>query len=68
MIWSVIPEDIIFAEQSDYEELRQVEYMGKLVTVRRLSPGRGEIISLLSTDPSDFLVKSLHPGSVIDLL
>ena len=68
MIWSIVPESLIFAETHDaVGSLRLTEYLGRKVLIRRLSSGKAEIVSLLSTEPSDFLVKSLHPGSVIDM-
>ncbi|MBQ1502072.1 MAG: YlzJ-like family protein [Firmicutes bacterium] len=67
MIWSIIPENVIFAAGADTAALRQIGYLGRKVLVRQVSAGRGEIVALLSTDPADFLSPRLAPGSFIDL-
>jgi len=67
VIWSVIPESIIFAAGAKADELRQINYRGRKVIVRQAGSGRGEIVSLLSSDPADFLSPHLSPGSMIDM-
>lgn len=79
IIWSVIPEEIIFAS-SDYATClgftgdgqaqvngqTKANYLGRDVILLRLSSGRGRIISLLSTDPADFLDTRFAPNGEIN--
>jgi len=66
VIWSIIPESVIFSEETESIEFRQVAYQGKQVMIRSYPNGKREIFSLLSTDPADFLTPSFFPGSLID--
>ncbi len=68
MIWSIISEEEIFAgEPMKVPALRSVDYLGKRLLVRPGADGQGEIVSLLSTDPADFLDGRLAPGTRIRL-
>lgn len=66
MIWSIIPESVIFNDAAEQQGLQSVSFRGRQVLIRA-SGGRGEIISLLSTDPADFLSPCFMPGTMIDV-
>ena len=59
MIWSIIPEELIFAAEPQHEAGRSVDYQG-----RRLYLRRGRIEGLLSTEPLDYLDRRFRPGTV----
>ena len=59
MIWSIIPEELIFAAEPRREIGRSVDYQG-----RRLYLRRGRIEGLLSTEPPDYLDRRFRPGAV----
>lgn len=61
MIWSVVPEELIFAEQTPEQALTIVNYLGKRVAIRE-----GKVETLLSTDPSDYLDDRFMPGALVD--
>ena len=61
MIWSIIPEELIFAAESSAERSRIVEYWGRKVRLRQ-----GRIDRLLSSDPRDFLDRRFSPGTAVD--
>ncbi|MEG1537516.1 MAG: YlzJ-like family protein [Clostridiales bacterium] len=66
MIWSIISEEEIFADPGQRQiALRSIDYLGKRLLVRQGADGQGEIVSLLSTDPADFLDGRLAPGTRI---
>lgn len=71
MIWSIIPENVIFSGdvngEVDNEKLQQVDYLGKKVLVRLGTNRSVQIVSLLSTDPADFLSPRFSPGTQIDI-
>jgi len=67
MIWSIIPEDMIFIDthldyQKSKKELRN--YLGRQVMVIKDETGE-RIVSVLSSDPADFMDMRLRPGSYI---
>ena len=66
MIWSIIPESVIFNAEAKEGELRQLVYKGRQVMIRSYPNGKNEIFALLSTDPADFLTPSFYPGALID--
>ncbi len=66
MIWSIISDQEIFAETGTPQAaLRSIDYLGRRLLVRRGADGQGEIVSVLSTDPADFLDGRLAPGTRI---
>ena len=67
MIWSVIPEEIVFSDAAKDKPFRQVAYNGCQVIVRNHPNGKVEIISLLSSNPQDFLNSKYIPGTIINI-
>ena len=67
IIWSIIPEALIFAEPETEQPWQQAEYLGCQVLLRPLDAGYGEIVSVISSKPDDFLNTSLQPGMRIPL-
>lgn len=61
MIWSVIPTEVIFGENSAPEPLRSTDYLGRKVLLRQ-----GRVDTLLSTDPADFLDQRFFPGALLN--
>ena len=61
MIWSIIPEELIFAAEPEADRGRVVDHGG-----RRLLLRRGRVESLISTDPLDYLDRRFQPGTVFE--
>ena len=59
MIWSIIPEEFIFAgSEPELQAPGQRQYLGRQVLV-----SSGRIVGLLSTNPADYLDARLAPGA-----
>lgn len=67
IVWSIIPEAAIFAEPETEQPWQQSEYLGCQVLLRPLDAGYGEIVSVISSNPSDFLNTQLQPGTRVPL-
>jgi len=69
LIWSVVPQEIIFAGMEKLDSCRELNYRGRLllVSTKGESPGEGRIVRLLSSDPADFMDGGFAPGKVIPL-
>jgi len=69
MIWSVIPQEMIFAEQNEYF-FSHIEYKGIQLLVDRkdLPEGKFRIVRLLSSSPEYYLRSELNPGAIIDMI
>ena len=61
MIWSVIPEEVIFQTEDHAVGPQVVDYLGRRVVVRQ-----GRVDHLLSTDPADFLDQRFMPGALVN--
>lgn len=63
MIWSVIPEEVIFSapEKEPAAQTKVVDYLGRRVALRQ-----GRVAALLSTDPADFLDQRFMPGALVN--
>jgi len=67
MIWSIIPTEIIFEGADKMKSARYINYQGKNIFVTEGADGKFSVVSLLSSDPSDFLDARFAPGSVVDI-
>ena len=61
MIWSIIPEEFLFAAEQAEAELTLTEYLGRRVCLRA-----GRVERLLSSDPADYLDPRFAPGALVD--
>ena len=61
MIWSIIPEELIFTAEPREDRGRIIDYQGRKVRLRQ-----GRIDLLLSSDPLDFLDRRFFPGAAVD--
>ena len=61
MIWSIMPEELIFAAGHRSDKCRIANYQGRKVRLRQ-----GRIDLLLSSDPRDFLDRRFSPGTAVD--
>ena len=62
MIWSIIPEELIFAAEPEQDRERIADLQGRKVRLRQ-----GRVVGLLSTDPLDYLDRRFQPGAALDL-
>lgn len=62
MIWSIMPEELLFAaaEEEGSGEAQVADYLGRKVSLRG-----GRVEALLSSDPQDYLDQRLAPGAEI---
>lgn len=67
MIWSIIPTELIFEGADQMKAPRSLNYQGKKILAREGADGKFSLISLLSSDPADFLDSRFTPGSVVDI-
>jgi len=69
LIWSVVPQEMIFAGSEKLGSCRELNYQGRLLLVNTKgeNPGEGRIVRLLSSDPADFMDGLFAPGRVIPL-
>lgn len=67
MIWSIMPEDFLFDADPQQEQLLQCSYLGRQLLVKPVGNGQGQIMSLLSTDPADFLDARFQAGRLMSM-
>lgn len=60
-----MPEETVLEGIDQQRQYRYQHYMGKDVMVEPKENGKGVIVQLLSTDPSDFLNEHFFPGKEI---
>ena len=61
MIWSIIPEELIFAAEPEADRGRVVYHGGRKLQLRR-----GRVETLISSDPLDYLDRRFQPGAVFE--
>lgn len=68
ILYTIVPYELIFeAEQEFNNNQENFYYKGINVTVERLALNRYKIVSILSTDPKDYLLDEIQPGKVIEV-
>lgn len=68
ILYTIVPYEMIYeAEQEFNHNQENVYYNGVLLTMERLSLNRYKIVSILSTDPNDYLKDEIQPGKVIEI-
>ncbi|MGI5891504.1 MAG: YlzJ-like family protein [Bacillota bacterium] len=69
MLWSIVPEEIIFEGfdkiASAGNNYRMINYLGKQVLAMPMPDGGAKIVSLISSDPMDFIDSRFAPGNTI---
>lgn len=69
MIWSIMPEDFLFATETEQPQQNlQCCYQGRQLLLRPCGDGLGEITALLSTDPADFLDQRFSMGRRVPII
>jgi hypothetical protein len=68
ILYSVIPAEFVFRNDSQPSEIRLIEadYMGKMVEVMRITDQSFKIVRLIDTDPKAYLNPLFEPGSIVD--
>lgn len=65
MLYSIIPEYIIFADTTVvYGDIEEIYYKNQHLLVRKYPSGEMRIERLLSTNPKDYLY-GLNPGDIL---
>lgn len=65
LIWSVIPEDIVFDGIENVKAGKEVMYQGRRLLVSPLPEGKMCIMRVISSNPRDFMDPHLQPGTII---
>lgn len=70
IIYSIIPYEYIFSEQSKSSENKymQIEYMGETLEVSPMSNNSFIVNRIISTNPKSFLKPQIQPGKIITLV
>jgi len=69
ILYTVVPDHLLTAGlQAPSPELVEVRHEGRTLYAQPLSGGRGRVVRLLSTNPSDYLESCWQPGAMVDLI
>lgn len=67
MMYSVVPNDIIFKAENKNIKLEEVSYKGAIILGVRQKDNSFLIDRVISSDPKFYLDKALNPGNCIKL-
>ncbi len=65
VLWTIVPEETIFAEHIEPMVYEEIEYSGQKVMVEKISQNQFRVIRILTTVPADYLRNELQPGTII---
>lgn len=69
MIWSIIPQELLFAEAEEEAPI-MAEYEGISMLIacdKHCQKGQGRIVQIISSNPQSYLRADLSPGASISL-
>lgn len=64
-LWTVVPEEMIFGQETYPEPYEEIEFSGTKMLVERISENQRRIVRIISSDPQDYLCADLQPGVVL---
>lgn len=67
MIYSIVPPEVIFAENTEFRHYEEIAYLGKKLLVQPKDERTYQIVQLISSEPNDFLATEFSPGTIITL-
>lgn len=65
IIYSVIPQELMFPPEYDFSAQSVVEIDGIPMLVEQVSGAQCKVIRLLSSDPNDYLNAAYSPGQLL---
>ncbi len=65
LIWSIMPETVIFAGLENIEAGREILYCGRRLVVSELPGGKMCVMRVISSNPRDFMDPRFQPGAII---
>ena len=66
IIWSVMPEEAIFAPAEALSKKRVIAYLGRRVQIIPQQKGQSKIVGIISSNPGDYLDSQIAPGTIIN--
>jgi|GEM_PF-561825 len=67
MLYSIIPEEEVWADDSFDCNFHDTVIDGCMVQVEPIDGARGRVVRVLSTDPQAYLNPAFQPGSLVPL-
>lgn len=65
ILWTIVPEETIFAEQQPVPVYEEITYLGQTVMVEKLAGNQFRVVRIITTIPGHYLRSELQPGTVI---
>lgn len=66
VLYTPIPLELVLEGTEPVRRYREAVVCGVAVLVEETVPGRGRVVRLLSTDPFDYLMPGLAPGTEVN--
>ncbi|WP_066173145.1 YlzJ-like family protein [Bacillus marinisedimentorum] len=68
ILYTTVPEELMFQpDQAEFSKQKVVTINSVPVVTAEVSPGKYQIVRILSTDPGAFLKSSLAPGQMVGM-
>ncbi|MGM0471906.1 MAG: YlzJ-like family protein [Bacillota bacterium] len=65
MYYTIIPQEDIFTEEQEQEELVELNVAGVKMLINQTAIDTGEIVQIISSNPQDYLNQDYQPGTKI---
>ncbi|MEW6192452.1 MAG: YlzJ-like family protein [Bacillota bacterium] len=65
LLYTPLPIELVMKGTEPIARFRETSVGGVPILVEEVSPGRGRLVRLLSTDPFDYLNPALTPGTEV---
>lgn len=68
LYYSIVPGEMIFAEEEEEPELVELNVDGVTIVVRQIDSNQGEIVKLISSDPQNYMNLDYQPGNIVEFV
>lgn len=65
MLWTIMPEDVIFEESNKINSAEEYLYFNRKILALPAKEGKVKIVQLISSNPIDYLDPRFTPGNLV---
>lgn len=65
ILWTIAPIETLLTDNQKMLPQKVINYQGIPLLIESISPNQYKIVQILSTNPNDYMINSLQPGSCL---
>lgn len=65
-LWTVVPVETLLTDGQDSLNYREINHTGINLLIEDIAENKCKVIRILSTNPDDYLMDHLQPGTILN--